>query len=115
MATWPASLPQYPDVDGYEDQPQDSVLRSSFDGYTKQRNRFTAVLHTVSERYVISKTQFDTFKTFYFSTLSNGALEFDKPDYESGTDRLYKFTGPYSREFLSNDLVRLTVNLEKLP
>jgi len=115
VATWPASLPQSPNRESYDDTPRDSVLRSDFDGYTKQRNRFTAVIHDVTERYTISKEQFETFKTFYFTTLKNGALEFDKPDFETGLNRLYRFTGPYTREFLANDLVRLTINLEKLP
>jgi len=114
MATWPASLPQSPLLDGYKNRPQDSVLRSDFDGYTKQRNRFTAVLNTVTERYFFTDAQYSTFKQFFETTLSNGSIEFQKPDPESGTTPLYRFVEPYDPARVGLYWI-VTCNLEKLP
>lgn len=114
MATWPATLPQTPLLNGYENTPQNSVLRSEFDGYTKQRNRFTAVLNDVSESYFLTQTQYDTFKTFFESTLKNGAEEFTKQNPESGVDELYRFVEPYSPSRVGLSWV-VECKLEKLP
>lgn len=79
MATWPASIPQYPLIEGYEQSVQNSRLESQPDqGASKIRNRFTATLNNVAERYIMDKTQFLAFITFYEDTLSNGALTFVK-------------------------------------
>lgn len=113
MANWPATLPQSPLLEGFDDTPQNSVLRSEFDGYTKQRNRYTAVLNNVTERYYMTQAQFTTFVNFYTSTLSNGSEEFIKPDPVLGVDKAYRFVEPYSMERVGLDWI-VTINLEKL-
>jgi len=71
MATWPGSLPQSPNVDSFSDIPQSTVIRSAMGGLTKQRTRFTAAVHDVSESYVINRTQADTFIAFFRDDLDN--------------------------------------------
>lgn len=114
MADWPATLPQTPLLDGYENRPQNSVLRSEFDGYTKQRNRFTAALHDVSERYFLTDAQYNTFKTFFDSTLNNGADEFTKQNPETGLDEIYRFVEPYNPSRVGLYWI-VECNLEKIP
>lgn len=114
MATWPTTLPQTPLLEGFQDTPQDAVLRSEFDGYTKQRNRFTAVLHNVSESYLLTKQQYQTFKQFYRDTLQNGAVEFIKPDPIDDINRRYRFKEPYEADMMGLDIM-VTLELEKLP
>lgn len=102
MATtieWPTSLPQSPLLEGYSDEPQDSVIRSEMTGLTKQRNRYTAILFDVTESYLMTPTQFNTFLTFYTSILGNGAADFLKNHPVSGTQQVYRMSGPYSMEF----------------
>lgn len=114
MNVWPESLPQYPLIDGYSDLPQDSVLRSKMDGYTKQRNRFTANLYNVEESYLLTPAQFGVFENFYSSILGNGADTFIKKDAKTGIDRLYRFVGPYDMDY-NGVQYRITVELERLP
>lgn len=115
MATWPASLPQTPLLQSFKDEPQNTVLRSSMTGLTKQRNRYTAYLSNVTEKYWLTPTQFDTFKTFYHTTLGNGAAEFTKTDPVSDTTRTYRFTGAgYTMSFNGIDFL-VTLTLEKMP
>lgn len=113
MANWPATLPQTPLIGGYSDTPQDSVLRSEFDGYTKQRNRFTAVLDVVTERYYLTRSQYTTFKDFYTNTLGNGADEFVKQDPTDGINKAYRFVEPYDSEPVGLEWI-VTITLEKL-
>jgi len=113
MVTWPSTLPQTPLLEGYSDVPQNSVLRSDFDGYTKQRNRFTAVINDVEERYYFTSTQYVTFKDFYANTLSQGSIEFLKDDPETGLTQSYRFVEPYNPQKVGLDWI-VTLRLEKL-
>lgn len=114
MEQWPLALPQSPLLDGFQDTPQDSVLRSKFDGFTKQRNRFTATLSDVSEKYYMTREQYAVFKSWFKSNLGNGALDFLKLDPETGVNQIYRFTEPYDSEFLGHAYY-VTITLEKLP
>lgn len=100
-------------LEGFSDRPQNSVLRSEFDGYTKQRNRFTATLSNVTERYYMTSQQFSTFKDFYFNTLGNGADEFSKNDPVEGVNRIYRFVSPYEEQVVGLDWI-VTLSLEKI-
>ena len=113
-ATWPASLPQSPLIEGYSDVPQDSVLRFNMDGFTKQRNRYTAVIHDVTEFYLLTPAQFNTFLTFYKNTLSNGSKDFIKKEPVSQLDKVYRFSAPYSFEF-NGVSYRVELTMEILP
>ena len=115
MATWPGSLPQSPNVDGFSDIPQSTVIRSAMGGLTKQRTRFTAAVHSVSESYVITSAQADTFVAFFRDDLDNGGLEFDKPDFLYGGTSVYQFAEPYDLKPLGGDMWRLSISLEKQP
>lgn len=115
MSVWPASLPQSPLVEGFNDTPQDSVIRSNMTGLTKQRNRYTAVLHDVKEGYWMTPTQFNTFETFYKTTLGNGAAAFTKTDPRTNVTRSYRFTGNgYTFEYNGIDY-KVMLTLEKMP
>jgi len=113
MANWPASLPQTPLLEGYKDTPQDSVLRSDFDGYTKQRNRFTAVINDIEEHYYLTDDQYSVFRSFYKNDLSNGSSEFIKKDPVSGINQNYRFVKPYDPQRVGLGWV-IIINLEKL-
>ena len=115
MATWPASLPHAPNMDSFSDIPQSTVIRSRMDGLTKQRTRFTAAVHDVSETYVIKRTQVDTFIAFFRDDLDNGGLEFDKPDFLYGGTSAYQFTESYDLKPLGGEMWRLSIALEKQP
>lgn len=114
MATWPTVLPQSPLIEGFSDTPQDSVLRSKMDGYTKQRNRYTAALSDVEESYLLTPAQYDALVTFYTSILGNGALDFTKPNPETGTNSIYRFVDVYSGKF-DGVKYKVKIKLERLP
>lgn len=77
--TWPASLPQEPDLTGgYTDAPQDLTARSIPDvGPTISRARATAGVSVMNMNMIFTPAQLVTYKTFRKDTLSEGALPFD--------------------------------------
>lgn len=115
MSSWPLTLPQTPLLQGFKDEPQNTVLRSEMTGLNKQRNRYTAYISNVTESYWLTPVQFNTFKTFFHNTLGNGAAEFTKTDPVTNTTRTYRFTGNnYTMSFNGVDYF-VTLSLEKLP
>ena len=75
---WPASLPQDPLIDGYNEQFPDTAVRTEMDaGPAKVRNRFTAGVDDFRLPIALTRTQVQTLRDFYVTTLENGALPFD--------------------------------------
>lgn len=114
MAQWPASLPQSPLLEGFSDTPQDTVIRSGFIGGDKQRNRYTAAVHNVTENYLMTPAQFQTFLEFFRDTLKNGSLTFDKEDPVEGGFRTYQMVAPYQAPRAGLHY-RVQLTMEKLP
>lgn len=111
---WPSDLPQSPLLEGFLDRPQDSVLRTEMAALTKQRNRFTAVVFDVEESYLMTPTQYESFRTFYHSTLGNGAAEFLKNNPETGFQELYQFVDIYDPEF-NGVQYKVSLTMERKP
>lgn len=117
MSTWPSQLPSSPLVTGYKEEDQDSLIRTDVDaGTTKQRNRFTAIMQKVTEKYVLTEEQYIYLKQdFYRNTLSNGATAFTKTHPVTGIVRLYRFTGPVVLDSVTYPYYNVTLNMEILP
>lgn len=112
--TWPATLPQSPLIEGFSDIPQDAVLRTEMTALSKQRNRFTAVVYDVTESYLMTPVQYNTFRTFFHDTLGNGAEDFFKPNPETGLTEVYQFVDVYESEF-NGVQYRVDLSMERLP
>lgn len=78
MAAWPATLPQYPTLDGFSEQAVDITLRSPMDaGPPKVRPLYTAAPVDFSLTLVITVAQRATLETFYETTVGFGTDTFD--------------------------------------
>lgn len=76
-ATWPLDLP--PAVRwGWSRTPRSAVSRTQMDGgNTKARPRFTKSVKTWQVSTTLTKSQMDSFITFFEDGLKNGALPFE--------------------------------------
>jgi hypothetical protein len=81
MIVWPASLPQLVAVEGYEESPPETALRTEMDaGPAKVRRRFTAGVRPITAQLDLDAAQVETLDQFYVTTLAGGALRFDWVD-----------------------------------
>lgn len=65
MATWPVTLPQAFDNDGYSYEPAENRIISSMDaGAGKQRQKYTAVPFFHSGKMLMTMAQLSTFRAF---------------------------------------------------
>lgn len=113
--TWPATLPQTPEEEGYASEDQDVVLRSSMDtGEPKLRARFTSAAEYIECRFIMTSAELVIFKEFYRVTTGRGAVRFNMPHPETSVTTTARFRSPPKRTPLSTRWV-VSMSLEFLP
>ena len=119
VAVWPAGLPQSPLLDGFREAKADGRRFSSTDtGPGKVFRKTSTKADGLNLSFLMTAAQRVTFETFYSTTLNEGALPFDFPDYRSAGTLLLRFRVSDSYNWTTPDagvhyLVRLP--LEVLP
>ena len=115
--TWPAGLPELVAVDGYEERPPDTALRTRMDaGPAKVRRRFTAGTRPLSVQLDIDAAQVETLDSFYMAALQGGALAFDWTHPRTQAAATLRFLRPpVYRPRTSDAAWRATLELEILP
>jgi len=114
--SWPQSLPQRFNRDGYAEAPGENVLRETMDtGPAKTRLRGTSAPTRVTGQMVMDDDQLRLFKEFYQSSLFYGVVPFSMPD-QLGTVRSMTIVEPPSYATRSDSLLTsVTLALEYIP
>lgn len=117
---WPVGVPATFEQDGYSFSSQNGALRSDMDiGPAKVRRRFTATVERHSGDIVMTKAQFNTWKTWFNSTIGQGALDFNFTHPLDGTAivaRIVTKDPPYTAAPDGQTAyIRLSLELEVLP
>lgn len=77
FASWPASLPDGPLVDGYAEQAPNLLLRQEVDqGAARVRRKCAARPWQLTVTFRLTRTQVEALETFAYETLQGGALPF---------------------------------------
>lgn len=77
-ASWPASLPQYVQENGYSEGEPDNLIESQMEaGPPKTRRRYTMQHPLFTMQVCTDVTGRSTFDTFFSTTLKHGSLPFD--------------------------------------
>lgn len=77
MPTWPATVPQKPQKQGYGEGLEDpGRIRSQMDVATKMRRRASAGVSTMNCVFDCTDAQADTIEDFYVNGTSHGTLAF---------------------------------------
>ena len=116
---WPGTLPQRLLREGNSGSLGDGLVETQPDiGPPISRTRSTAVVDELAGTMLLSEAQLSTLKTFYRTTLGQGALAFNFPDQSAAnTLALMKFPkgrGPRWSE-VGPDLYRVQISLVVLP
>lgn len=92
---WPTTLPQALLLSGYGQKAADVILRTSMDtGPAKARRRASAGVEPVEGKLIVTAIELGYLRTFYDTTLLNGALRFSWKDPVTGTSEELRFTKP---------------------
>lgn len=117
MATWPGTLPGFDEIlaDGYRETAPQNVIRTEMEtGPAKVRRRGTAAPEMVSGTMLLTTAQVATLRTFFDSTISYGATEFDGTHPRTGASVSMRFMAP-PQAAASGIHWLVTLNLEILP
>lgn len=79
--TWPLSLPQLFQHDGFAQGKQGNLLRTDMDsGLPKVRRLFTAISKYPSGTMIMTGSQLTDFEDFFDNTIFSGSLTFNFPN-----------------------------------
>lgn len=113
---WPASLPQNPQLMGFQESGAGATVRTQMDaGPAKVRRRFTIEVRNISLALVMTTAQVATFDTFWTSTISYGALAFDWVDFRTLAAQTYRIASRPAYTALGNGYWRVEFMLETVP
>ena len=116
MSSWPATLPQYPIMQGYQENPADTIIRTKMDqGPDKVRRRTTANTVNFKVSYIMTDAQVATFDTFYNATISGGADKFTMPHPRTGVSSDNFRISSIPQYASINGVYRVSFDLELLP
>lgn len=121
MTTWPASLPQVAPINGYQETPPDTSLRTQMDaGPAKVRRRFTAAVRPITMNFILSDAQLQVFDDFYGETLEGGSLPFDwvHPRHFADSPQeivQFRIVRPPTYSAIDRDIWQVPVEFEILP
>jgi hypothetical protein len=116
VPSWDPSLPTKLEQDDYAGEFPETTIKSDPDmGPSKVRGRFTAGVEPLTGVLIMSPSQFATFRTFYKSTLLNGALRFawtEPPLHTTACEMRFTKVPTWA---LLGDHYKVSVSLEILP
>lgn len=116
VVVYPTDLPQFTQLQGSEQLP-DNLVQTEMDmGPRQTRRRSTLAFSTLQVPFTVTTTVKDAIKDFYTDTLADGSLEFQKVDFfeEGGTSFIYKFQSPPSFTWIGSNVWTTTFNLYKI-
>ena len=116
IPVWPSSLPQELITDGYGQQAPNTIIATQMDvGPGKRRRRTSAGVQPVQGQIVVTEAQLDTLRTFFRTSLGDGALRFSWADPVSGSPVEMRFTEPPQWSARTSGIYTVSLALEILP
>lgn len=116
MATWPATLPQIPLVDGYSETLPETAIRTSMDvGPAKVRQRISHNVRPFVFPMWLTSAQIDILETLYATTCLGGALPFTHDRPRAGGSVEIRFTAPPQIGAPQGDYYPVDCGMEVLP
>lgn len=92
VANWPSTLPQQWLARGFQYSSEGFAVRTAVDqGPPFQRPRYSVPAEVFAASIVVTKTQLDTFWTWYHSDLASGAMPFNHTHPLTGDPAVLRF------------------------
>jgi len=115
MATWPTSLPQELNEEGFSTELIDNTIRTQMDyGPAKVRKRCTSNVMKVEGSVSLNSTQLTTFMSFFNSNCAYGATAFDWTHPLTGNNCSMRFVSPPKIRPIGGNITEVQMSLEIL-
>jgi len=116
MATWPSTLPQYLEQDGFSIQQQDQTLRTPTDvGPVKVRRRFSAAVSKVQGQITVTPEQYTTLIDFFNNDCYGGSIPFEWIHPITQATANFRFKQPPAIASKTGKYFTVKLDLEILP
>lgn len=117
MSTWPLSLPQVPDGDGYGETPAYNVIEAPVGGPSLARRQYTTPILRLSAPFRMTRTQLGVFEAFYDADMGGGSLPFQwrRRGDPAEPIRDFRCVASPNIEYLGGIYWRVTLSLVQLP
>ena len=91
MATWRWGEPL---SDGFSNEPQEGYIESQPDaGLPFRRERFTDISDIINATFVLTKSEYNQFRSWYVREIKQGSIPFDYYDCRIGETRTARIVG----------------------
>jgi len=117
-AQWPATLPQKPLANGFQEVLPNQVIGTQMDaGPKKLRRRFTAAVRPFAMTIKVRSALVETFDSFFVTDCAAGSLPFDWVHPRTGAASTYQFVAGQVPQYApaGGDWWLITMTLELLP
>ena len=115
-ATWPASLQQVLNEQGFTYEIGDTAIRSEMEtGMPKVRRRFTKPINKLSCSILLNISQYSTFSVFFNTTLNGGVNTFNFNNPLSASTSEFRFITPPQISPLGGQVFQVSMQWEEIP
>lgn len=117
MPTWPATIPQSPEREGYVERPGNPIVRAPVDGPPLARRRYTAVPKAYTASFFLTSAELAIFEAFFITDLKHGALSYDwrERGYATNPVRQFSIVAEPAYTYLGGNYWRVTLELIRHP
>lgn len=117
MPTWPVTIPQSPEREGYAERPGFPVIQAPVDGPQLSRRRYTAVPKGYSCSFFLTSAELAIFDAFFITDLSYGTLAYDWKErgIAANPTRSFRIVEEPQTAYLGGNYWRVTLTLIRLP
>ena len=115
MAAWPATLPDFFQVGGFQEISAINTIRTKMEvGPDKVRRRTSTDVRTHVGNMWLTDAQYTILETFYVTDHLSGALSFTMDD-AHGNNQTFRFVKPPSYTTVGPNNWQVRLDLEELP
>lgn len=115
MPTWPVTLPQKFQHEGYQESLPKSFLRSDMGDPAQVRDRGKAMPKPFQGVMIVSDSQIADLEDFWATDLDGGALVFDFPDPDGSGTVKARFVSEPVYSALGASIYKVALSLEEMP
>lgn len=116
MPSWPASLPEKPQIEGYRETAPELKLRTKMDaGPPEMRRRFTGGIRLFEFEMILTSAQVSTLDAFHDTDTKGGSLSFSWTFPRTGASCTARFVDEPEYRAIGGEYYRVGLNFEILP